>query len=203
MVYVNPTTGLRHQGVPAGAAPYGECLAAACERIGAETTWRFLHLKALDHGAIITQTVMSVERYYALVGIDASCVQRLIPGSKPNARHQVWQTAGATQLGSDKAQSQQARLLIAPVQNRTCHFDGIRLSTFDRSPWRGHEVSVPIAPVPQVCTRVQLARALGTFVSLFSQARGLRRQSPSWCTRLFPCSDSYAPSTLCGSPVPA
>src|SRR5262245_33057633 len=85
------------------------------------------------------------------------------------------------ELGSDKARSQQARLLIAPVKNRTCHFDGIRLSTFDWSPWGDHEASVPISPVPQASARVQLARSLGTFVSLFSKARGLRRQSSSWC----------------------
>src|ERR1041384_34065 len=47
-----------------------------------------------------------------------------------------------------------------------------------------HEASVPISPVPQVSTRVQLARSLGTFVSLFSKARGLRRQFSSWCTQL-------------------
>src|SRR5712691_10153974 len=47
-----------------------------------------------------------------------------------------------------------------------------------------HEASVPISPVPQVSTCVQLARSLGTFVSLFSKARGLRHQSSSWCTQL-------------------
>src|SRR5262245_42974391 len=94
----------------------------------------------------------------------------------PNATLQV-----RLELGSDKARSQQARLLIAPVKNRTCHFDGIRLSTFDWSPWGDHEASVPISPVPQASARVQLARSLGTFVSLFSKARGLRRQSSSWC----------------------
>ena len=47
-----------------------------------------------------------------------------------------------------------------------------------------HEASGPISPVPQVATRVQLARSLGTFVSLFSKARGLRHQSSSWCTQL-------------------
>jgi hypothetical protein len=31
------------------------------------------------------------------------------------------------QLGSDKARSVQARFLIAPVENRTYHFHGIRL----------------------------------------------------------------------------
>ena len=70
------------------------------------------------------------------------------------------------------------------THNRTCHFHGIRLSTCDRSPWHDHEASVPISPVPRESTRVQLARSLGTFVSLFSQARGLRRQSSSWCTQL-------------------
>ena len=52
-----------------------------------------------------------------------------------------------------------------------------------------HEASVPISPVPQVSTRVQLARSLGTFVSLFSKARGLRLQSASWCAQL-----SWAPT---------
>jgi hypothetical protein len=47
-----------------------------------------------------------------------------------------------------------------------------------------HEASGPISPVPQVSPCVQLARSLGTFVSLFSKARGLRRQSSSWCTQL-------------------
>ena len=54
-----------------------------------------------------------------------------------------------------------------------------------------HEALVPISPVPRVSTRVQLARALGTFVSLFSQARGLRHPSSSWCARL-----SRAPTTM-------
>src|SRR5712691_13143439 len=40
-----------------------------------------------------------------------------------------------------------------------------------------HEASVPISPVPQVSTCGQLTRSLGTFVSLFSKARGLRHQS--------------------------
>ena len=35
------------------------------------------------------------------------------------------------QLDSDKARSGQARFLIAPVENRTCPFEGIRLNTFD------------------------------------------------------------------------
>ena len=103
---------------------------------------------------------------------------------RANARPELRLEAGARQLGSDKARSVQARFLIAPVENRTCGFDRIRLSTFDRSPWSDHEASVPISPVPQVSTCVQLARSLGTFVSLFSKARGLRHQSFSWCTQL-------------------
>jgi hypothetical protein len=47
-----------------------------------------------------------------------------------------------------------------------------------------HEASGPIAPVPQGSTCEQLARSLGTVVSLFSPARGLRRQSPSWRPQL-------------------
>ena len=54
-----------------------------------------------------------------------------------------------------------------------------------------HEASGPISPVPQVSTCVQLARPLGTFVSLFSKARGLRLQSSSWCAQL-----SWAPTTM-------
>ena len=38
------------------------------------------------------------------------------------------------QLGKRKARSL-SRFLTLPVKNRTCHFDGIRLSTFDSSPW--------------------------------------------------------------------
>ena len=47
-----------------------------------------------------------------------------------------------------------------------------------------HEASVHIAPAPQYLPRGQLARSLGTFVPIFPKARGLRRQSSSWCTRL-------------------
>src|SRR5438128_43872 len=114
-------------------------------------------------------------------------VKKLLPtldiGSHINATLQAPPIAAATQLGKRKARSF-SRFLTLPVENRTCHFDGIRLSTCDSSPWGNHEASVPLSPVPQVSTRGQLARALGTFVSLFSQARGLRRQSPSWRTRL-------------------
>lgn len=54
-----------------------------------------------------------------------------------------------------------------------------------------HEASGPISPVPQVSTCVQLARSLGTFVSLFSKARGLRLAFSSSCTWL-----SHAPTTM-------
>ena len=77
-----------------------------------------------------------------------------------------------------------ARFLIPSVENRACGFHRTRLNTFDCSPWGDHEASVPISPVPRVSTRGQLARSLGTFVSLFSKARGLRPQSSSWCTWL-------------------
>src|SRR5262249_949059 len=48
-----------------------------------------------------------------------------------------------------------------------------------------HEASVPISPAPQCIPREQLARSLGTFVPIFPKARGLRRQSSSWCTWLY------------------
>ena len=38
-------------------------------------------------------------------------------------------------MGKRKARSF-SRFLTLPVENRTCHFDGIRLSTCDWSPWR-------------------------------------------------------------------
>jgi hypothetical protein len=53
-----------------------------------------------------------------------------------------------------------------------------------------HEASGPISPVPQVSTCIQLARSLGTFVALFSQARGLCLESSSSGTWL-----SHAPTT--------
>src|SRR5438105_14707871 len=37
-----------------------------------------------------------------------------------------------------------------------------------------HEASGPISPVPQVSTYVQLARSLGTLVSISSESRGVR-----------------------------
>ena len=54
-----------------------------------------------------------------------------------------------------------------------------------------HEASVPISPAPRYILRGQLARSLGTFVPIFPKARGLRRQSSSWCTWL-----SYARTTM-------
>jgi hypothetical protein len=101
-----------------------------------------------------------------------------------NASAQARLEAGARQLGKDKVQCLTACFLILPVENRPCHFDGIRLSTCDHAPGGHHEASVPISPVPQVSTHVQLARSLGTFGSLFSQARGLRHPSSSWCPQL-------------------
>ena len=104
----------------------------------------------------------------------------------------IWVAIAARfQLGKDKAQCLTACFLILPVENRACGFDRTRLSTCDRSPWHDHEASVPISPVPRVSTRVQLPCALGTFVSLFSKARGLRHPSSSWCARL-----SRAPTTM-------
>ena len=47
-----------------------------------------------------------------------------------------------------------------------------------------HEAFLRISPAPQESTCGQLARSLGTFVSLFPKARGLRLQSSSWCTQL-------------------
>ena len=64
-------------------------------------------------------------------------VKKLLPtldiGSHINARFQPLGIAGARQLGKRKARSF-SRFLTLPVENRTCHFDGIRLSTFDSSP---------------------------------------------------------------------
>src|SRR5262245_48270301 len=91
-----------------------------------------------------------------------------------NAAPQPLPEAGARQLGRRKARCITVRFLTPPVENRTYHLHGIRLNTCDHSPWSNHEASVPISPVPRVSTRVQLARSLGTFGSLFSQARGLR-----------------------------
>ena len=87
------------------------------------------------------------------------------------------------QLGRHKARCVAVRLLMPPVENRTYHFHGIRLSTFGSSPC-SHEAFLPISPAPQCIPRGQLARSLGTFVPVFPKARGLRYQSPSWCTWL-------------------
>jgi hypothetical protein len=100
-------------------------------------------------------------------------------------------------LGSDKVRSAQARFRIAPVENRTCPFEGIRLNTCGQSPWGYHEASVPISPAPQAFTRGQLARSLGTLVSIFPKARGLRHQSSSCCRRL-----SRPPTTTPHPPLP-
>ena len=87
------------------------------------------------------------------------------------------------QLGRHKARCVAVRLLMPPVENRTYHFHGIRLSTCGFSPC-AHEAFLPISPAPQCIPRGQLARSLGTFVPVFPKARGLRLQSSSWCTWL-------------------
>jgi hypothetical protein len=114
----------------------------------------------------------------------------------PNARPELRLEAGARQLGKDKAQCLAACFLILPVENRTCHFHGIRLNTCAQSPWRSPEALGPLAPGPQASTRVPLARALGTFVPLFSQARGLRPPSSSWCAQLACAQTPRPPPTL-------
>jgi hypothetical protein len=99
-------------------------------------------------------------------------------------------------LGSDKARSDQARFLIAPVENRTYHFHGIRLSTFGHSPC-SHEAFLHISPAPRVSTRVQLARSLGTFAPVFPKARGLRLGDIFPVCPAFLSADYYAPSDSC------
>jgi hypothetical protein len=113
-----------------------------------------------------------------------------------NAGRQARLKAGARQLGKDKAQCLAACFLLLPVENRPCHFHGLRLNTCAQSPWRSHEALGPIAPGPQASTRVPLACALGTFVPLFSQARGLRPQSSSWCAQLAWAQTPRPPPTL-------
>jgi hypothetical protein len=86
-------------------------------------------------------------------------------------------------LGRHKARCVAVRLLMPPVENRTYHFHGIRLSTCGPSPC-SHEASLPISPAPQCIPRGQLARSLGTFVPVFPQARGLRHEEDSPCGQL-------------------
>jgi hypothetical protein len=99
-------------------------------------------------------------------------------------------------LGRHKARCVAVRLLMPPVENRTYHFHGIRLSTCGPSPW-SHEAFLPISPAPQAFTRGQLARSLGTSVPVFPQARGLRHGEDSPCARL-----SHAPTTTPHPPLP-
>jgi transposase-like protein len=87
------------------------------------------------------------------------------------------------QLGRHKARCVAVRLLMPPIENRTYHFHGIRLSTCGSSPC-SHEAFLPISPAPQCIPRGQLARSLGTFVPGFPQARGLRHESSSSCGQL-------------------
>ena len=93
-------------------------------------------------------------------------------------------------MGRHKARCVAVRLLMPPVENRTDHFHGIRLSTCGSAPC-SHEAFLPISPAPRGVPRGQLARSLGTFGPGFPQARGLRHQSSSCCTWL-----SHAPTTL-------
>jgi hypothetical protein len=69
----------------------------------------------------------------------------LSSGAKPNARHELRPEAGARELGKRKARSF-SRFLTLPVENRTCHLDGIRLSTCDWSPWRPMQRRFPLRP---------------------------------------------------------
>ena len=55
---------------------------------------------------------------------------------QPNARGEPLLEAEARELGKDKAQYLTACFLILPVENRTCGFYRIRLSTFGPSPWK-------------------------------------------------------------------
>jgi hypothetical protein len=112
-------------------------------------------------------------------------------------------------LGRRKARCVAGRCLTSPVEHRTCHFDGIRLSPGDSSPWEHHEASVPMSPVPQLSPRGPFTRSLGPFVARCSQARGLRRPSFSWGARLSRARTTLPPPTLLarvgvslGSPVP-
>src|SRR6266581_8037510 len=114
-------------------------------------------------GKSLRYFAMSSLRFCRCGGSVTTVVSPLMrPHLQPNAAPQPLPEADARQLGKRKARSF-SRFLTLPVENRTCHFDGIRLSTFDSSPWGAHEASVPIAPVPQVSTCVQLARSLDTF----------------------------------------
>ena len=60
-----------------------------------------------------------------------------------------------------------------------------------------HEAFLPISLTPQDILRGQLAHSRGTFVPVFSKARGLRLQSSSWCARL-----SRTPTTTPHPPLP-
>jgi hypothetical protein len=69
-------------------------------------------------------------------GVDGSnrCCFLLFNSLMSNAGGEPRPEAGARELGKDKAQCSMACFLLLPVKNRPCHFDGIRLSTFDYSP---------------------------------------------------------------------
>jgi hypothetical protein len=81
--------------------------------------------------------------------------------------------ASRFQLGRHKARCVAVRLLMPPVENRTYHFHGIRLSTCGLSPC-AHEAFLPMSPAPQCFPRGQLARSLGTSGPGFPLLRLLR-----------------------------
>ena len=87
------------------------------------------------------------------------------------------------QLGRHKARCVAVRLPMPPVENRTDHFPGLRLSPCGLSPC-AHEAFLPIAPAPQCFPRGQLARSLGTSGPGLPQARSLRHASSSSCGQL-------------------
>ena len=90
---------------------------------------------------------------------------------------------GTFQLGRHKARCVAVRLPMPPVENRTDHFPGLRLSPCGLSPC-AHEAFLPIAPAPQCLPRGQLARSLGTSGPGLPQARSLRHASSSSCGQL-------------------
>src|SRR5262249_39660690 len=130
-------------------------------------------------------------------------VTALMPGyasrqsaSKPRTYASIAWSSGresfeaSSQLGRHKARCVAVRLLMPPVENRTYHFHGIRLSTCGPSPC-AHDAFLPISPAPQCFPRGQLARSLGTSGPVFPQARGLRQESSSSCGQL-----SCPPTTM-------
>ena len=113
------------------------------------------------------------------------------PRGMSSVRINPVQEKSTFQLGSDKARSDQARFLIAPVENRTYHFHGIRLSTFGHFSVSHTKRSFPFLQLhghpPVDSLRVR-------WVPLFRSFRRLGAfalQSLSWCAQL-----SWAPTTM-------